>query len=89
MQPSYLNSLFIVKHFKYSLRNDILLVQPKMNTVKNGINSILYHGSKMWNLLPPFIKNAPNVNRFKLLLKKYNSNCNVNMLNRCAILENI
>ena len=72
MQPSYLNSLFIVKHFKYSLRNDILLVQPKMNTVKNGINSILYHGSKMWNLLPPFIKNAPNVNRFKLLLKKYN-----------------
>ena len=71
LEPSYLNSLFVVKHSNYMLRNDILLFQPQMNTVKNGINSIIYHGSKMWNLLPLYIKKAPNVNMFKLLIKKF------------------
>jgi exonuclease III len=69
--PAYLNSLFSLKHNHYNLRNDILLVQPKMNTVKFGLNSIVYHGSKMWNNLPMYIKTASSVNKFKLLLKRY------------------
>jgi hypothetical protein len=69
--PTYLNNLFHVKDSHYNIRNDILVEQPKVNTVTHGINSIMYHGSKMWNLLPRYIKVAPNVQKFKFLLKKF------------------
>ena len=69
--PSFLNSLFFVKSSHYDIRNKILLVQPKMNTVTFGINSIVYHGSKLWNSLPVYIKMAPSLRKFKQLLKNY------------------
>jgi hypothetical protein len=69
--PTYLNALFHVKVNLYNIRNDILVVQPKVNTVTNGINSIVYHGARMWNLLPKYIKEAQSVQQFKFLLKKF------------------
>ena len=69
--PVYLNSLFEIKQCKYMLRNDFLICQPKMNTITHGINSLLYHGSKMWNVLPMYIKNATTLKRFKSHMKLY------------------
>ena len=47
--PPFLNSLFQLKTSHYGIRNKLVLIQPKMKTVTYGINSIVYHGSKMWN----------------------------------------
>ena len=69
--PDYVNDLFVIKLSPYSLRSNCILLQPKVKTSSFGINSILYHGSKMWNSLPNYVKGAKNVNHFKYLLKKY------------------
>ena len=79
----YINDLFFIKLSPYSMRNDCILLQPKVKSSFHGINSILYHGSKMWNSLPKYIKDARDVNQFKYLLKKYkNTLCNCN---HCSI----
>ena len=44
--PSFLHSLFTTKHINYNLRNSIALQQPNVNTVLQGLNSIIYHGPK-------------------------------------------
>ena len=69
--PTYVNSLFTIKVSVYTMRDNLLTQQPKMNTVFHGLNSLLYHGSKMWNSLPVYIKNATSLQRFKSLIKKY------------------
>ena len=69
--PSNLNDLFSVKTSPYVLRNSLLLCQPKMNTVTHGINSIIYHGAKLWNNLPMYVKTANTVKQFKSFVKKY------------------
>ena len=69
--PSNLNDLFSVKSSPYAFRNSILLCQPKTNTVTHGINSITYHGAKLWNCLPMYVKTANTVKRFKSLVRKY------------------
>ena len=71
LYPSYLNSLFHIKDTHYEIRNDFLLIQPRMNTITHGINSIVYHGAKVWNILPMYIKKAQSLNKFKILLKRY------------------
>jgi hypothetical protein len=70
--PSYLHSMFERKMCTYNMRDCLTVVQPKMNTVTHGINSIIYHGAKMWNSLPVNIKSAESVQKFKLMLKSYN-----------------
>ena len=50
--PTYLHSLFTVKQTYYNLRNCVSLEQPKVNTILHGMNSIIYHGAKLWNDLP-------------------------------------
>ena len=82
--PCYLNVLFTKKDTPYMIRNNSLVIQPKLNTVSHGINSIVYHGSKMWNCLPMNIKTAKNVKQFKYLIKKYDQplcKCNHCLLN--------
>ena len=59
------------KEINYMIRNNSLIIQPKVNTISNGITSIIYHGSKMWNCLPMYIKTAKNVNQFKYSITKY------------------
>ena len=69
--PTYLHTLFVRKGSNYNLRNLNILEQPKVNTISHGLNSIVYHGPKMWNNLPNEMKNVNSVNKFKLQLKKY------------------
>jgi hypothetical protein len=69
--PSYLNDLFTVKISPYDIRNNLLVHQFNTNTITHGINSIVYHGAKLWNKLPPYIKAANNVKQFKSFVKKY------------------
>ena len=58
INPVYLNDMFTRKKCSYDLRNDELLVRPKVNTTNYGLKSVRSYGSKIWNLLPQTYKEA-------------------------------
>ena len=69
ISPPYLCTMFKRKINPYNLRNDFLLVQPKVTTTTYGLLSIKYHGSKMWNMLPEFVKESRSLSIFKKNVK--------------------
>jgi hypothetical protein len=71
--PKYLHCMFQKKQNPYNLRDSFPVTQPKVKTVSHGINSLLYHGAKIWNSLPINIKSVSTLNRFKFLLKRCNT----------------
>jgi hypothetical protein len=71
LSPPYVNNLFSVKDNVYSLRNKVSLVQPIVSTVNYGILSVSYHGPKVWNTLPEYIKEADTLGAFKSRLYKW------------------
>ena len=73
--PSNLNDLFTVKTSPYVFRNNLLLYQPKINTVTHGINSLIYPGAKIWNHLPVYVKTANSAKQFKSFVKKTSFHC--------------
>lgn len=52
VNPTFLNSMFEVKPAVYNMRRPIRLVQTRRETVKFGIKTFSYTGSKLWNELP-------------------------------------
>ena len=69
--PVYLHDKFLVKNMPYSMRSDVILLQPKVNTVSYGLLSFQYHGAKIWNALPEKLKSCKSLNKFKKLLSKH------------------
>ena len=69
ISPPYLCNLFETKSINYSLRDDNRVVQPKVCTVNFGLLSVLYHGSKIWNVLPVDVKSSLSFIDFKRKLK--------------------
>ena len=63
--PNYMNDMFKSKNSLYNFRDPSKLDQSKFKTVRFGYKSFSYYGSKLWNSLPPDIKNAENVFSFK------------------------
>ena len=58
LNPEYMSSLFSFSTTPYCARGGSKLVQPKVNTISFGINSLAYQGSKIWNNLPRDVKDA-------------------------------
>jgi hypothetical protein len=71
ISPAYLHDVFKVKSSPYLMRSEIILVQPKVNTISHGLNSFNYHGAKIWNRLPENIKSCGSLQKFKKLLSMY------------------
>ena len=71
LNPSYLKSIFEFKNISYQLRDSSRLDQPLKETTNFGLRSINYLGSKIWNSLPPHIKNSPDIISLKLMLKDW------------------
>ena len=67
LNPLYINEMFIGKDSGYNLRDQSRLLQPKFNTKRYGYRSFKYFGSKVWNCLPPSVKNVNDLS----VLKKY------------------
>ena len=65
LNPPYLNELFINKDTPYNLRDSNRLQQPEYQTVRYGFKSFRYYGSKLWNALPPEVKQSENLYHFK------------------------
>ena len=63
--PAYLNNLFKQSNLKYNLRDSSRLEQPKFYTFTYGLRSFRYYGSKLWNILPHWVKNTKDLNVFK------------------------
>ncbi len=49
LYPPIPRNPFNKKSVNYNLRNSNILVQPKVNTVKFGLNSFKYEGTVLWN----------------------------------------
>jgi hypothetical protein len=71
--PSYLQDLVTLYVPSRQLRsaNDISLVKPKTRTVKYGGRSFKYAAPHLWNSLPSHVKNVPNLNSFRKVLKTH------------------
>ena len=65
LNPLYINDMFSGKDSSYNLRDNSRLMQPKFNTKRYGYKSFKYLGSKVWNCLPPCVKNVNDLNLFK------------------------
>ena len=83
INPTYIKELLKEKEQPYSLRKPYMLVQEKKNTSNFGLRTFKYLGSKLWNDLPIYFKDIPNldVSEFKYLLKNLHvpsQNCHEN-----------
>ena len=65
LNPLYIKDMFSGKDSSYNLRDNRRLMQPKSNTKRYGYKSFKYLGSKVWNCLPPCVKNVNDLNLFK------------------------
>ena len=70
--PEYFNDIFILKESPYGIRDDSILVRPKVNTTNYGLKSFRNYGSKIWNILSPPLKKSLNVEDFKLVIHSWN-----------------
>ena len=73
MNPTYIQNLFSIKDNHYSMRDSLLLVQPKKETTNFGLRTISYLGSRLWNELPCDLKNISDtdISVFKSRLKQW------------------
>jgi hypothetical protein len=72
LNPAYLHDCVKFKFCHYAFRDNYIVNQPRVNTVNYGLHSFRYHGAKIWNMLPPDVKNANSLNVFKNQLLKWN-----------------
>ena len=59
------------KNSVYSLRSDIQLEKPSINTAKFGSESTVYLGAKIWELIPENIKSSESVDICKSKIKNW------------------
>ena len=60
----------------YNLRYNSLLSRPLVKSVYGGTESLSLLGLKIWDILPDTYKDLPDLNSFKVALKKWRpANC--------------
>ena len=72
LNPSFMQTLFVAKSVRYSLRNQNLLSLPPARSSRFGTQSFLFRGSLLWNTLPDSVKSKPSVETFKHSIKVLN-----------------
>ena len=70
LAPSYLSSMFqfIENNTRSSSTKELIVPRPHTEIFKR---SLAYAGPKIWNSLPIAIREVPNINIFKCLLKDH------------------
>ena len=59
-----------IRIINYTLRHFQKLANTKKNSVKMGLETILYHTPQLWNLVPIDIKDTLSLSTFKKKKKK-------------------
>ena len=86
VNPPILGNIFVKVSHQYNTRNSQKVIQPKVNTTSNGLNSFRYQGPRLWNLLPNTIKCASSVQEFKSLITQWNGpSCSCGSCTLCKI----
>ena len=54
--PTCMSSLMQRKDITYNIRNDAVVIIPKVHTTSYGMHSFRYYSSYLWNKIPNCIK---------------------------------
>ena len=65
LNPPFMNDIFMQRSISYSLRHGDDAQLPKVRTTSFGVESIAYFGNKLWQNLPPEIKQSNSLTIFK------------------------
>ena len=63
--------MFNVKKSPYDLRDDFIVVRPRVNSVNLGLKSFESYGAKIWNALPKSYKSVFSIHDFKTIIKSW------------------
>ena len=75
--PPFMKEIFVREDSVYNLRCMFRLKVPGVSTTKNGLETISFRGSQIWNSLPKNLKELNSVAAFKRAIKGWNGeNCN-------------
>ena len=76
MSPPQITELFPRRNESYNLRHNAEFLQPLVNSVRCGTESISYLGPKIWGMVPNSYKNLDSLFNFKMVIKKWKpENC--------------
>ena len=77
MSPPQITELFARRdEHPYNLRHNAEFLQPLVNSVRCGTESISYLGPKIWGMVPDTYKNIDSLYNFKRAIKKWKAeNC--------------
>ena len=66
-----MNEIFTIRHQnQYNLRNWTYFDFPKVTTVNHSSESVRYLGSKIWEIIPAYMKELDTIEKFKIAIKK-------------------
>ena len=83
LNPQFMNEMFIAHPVTYDLRDSSRLEQPSFNTLSFGYKSFMYYGAKLWNSLPPNVKQSESFSTFKRSLNNWCSTESARKLEIC------
>ena len=69
-----MNELFEQRNIIYNLRSQTDFTTGPISTVNNGLKSLRYLGPKIWNIIPPDIRNSENTEEFTRKVKCWTLN---------------
>ena len=77
LAPPQMHKIFKLKdQSQYNLRYNFLFSRPLVKSVYKGTESLSFLGPKIWDILPDTYKDLPDLDSFKVALKKWRSvNC--------------
>ena len=66
-----MNEIFRLRHQnQYNLRNWTYFDAPKVKTVNHGSESVRYLGSKIWKIVPAYMKELDPTDKSKIAIIK-------------------
>ena len=72
LAPPQMHEIFKLKNQpQYTLRYNSLFSRPLVKSVYKGTESLSFLGPKIWDILPDTYKDLPDLNSFKVALKKW------------------
>ena len=65
-----LRTLLTLRNNSHNLRGELILVQPRVNTTKHGLNTFRYFGPKIWNSLNNDLRTSRTLKEFVTRIRK-------------------
>ena len=69
LNPCFMKEIFAEKRSPYGLRSCHDLLLPQVRTTCNGLETISFHGCRLWQALPNDIKLSETLSSFKKRIK--------------------